>query len=262
MINFTIIIVSLNAEKFIRQTVESVLKQTYSNFEIIIKDGCSQDSTLKEIPQDSRIKTYQKNDQSLYDAMNQAILYAKGDYVIYLNCGDVFFSENVLLEVASVLQDKECDLLYGDYLRDGVKCVQAKRITPFYLYRTPLCHQTIFFRTELLKKRFTYNTNYKILADYNVELGMLKAGCEFLHIDMCICVYLGGGISESQSGIIQKKEERRKILKKHFSKSERIKYALKLAITFPKFRKWLYSNNSPEIIRKIYRDLVNKINSI
>lgn len=260
MIYFTIAVVALNAAECIKKTVESILSQTYTNYEIIVKDGCSKDNTIEMIPVSSKINIYQEKDKSLYDAMNQATHYAAGKYIIYMNCGDLFAADDVLEKVAVFLEKNDCDLLYGDYVRDSIICKQINRITSFYLYRTPLCHQTIFFKTKLLQEDFSYDTSYKILADYNVELGMFKAGKKFLHIDQCICQYLGGGISESKSGIKKKKYERKVILKKHYTIYERICYGIRLELTFPRVRKFLYSSKSPKFVRRAYKGIVNKVN--
>lgn len=262
MVRFSIVVVALNAEKYIRKTIESVLCQTYQNFEVIVKDGLSKDNTLNEIPHDDHIRVYQEKDSSLYDAMNQATRYSTGEYVLYLNCGDVFASTDVLEEVAKFLSEHtDCDLLYGDYSRDVFVSKQASSITNFYLYRTPLCHQTIFFKTDLIRSKFPYDTSFRILADYNVELGMLKAGCSFMHIDKTICHYLGGGISETKEGIAKKNDERKLLLKKHFTLRERLLYGARLALTLPKARKFLNSSKSPMIVRTAYKTIVNRINT-
>ena len=79
---FSIITVSLNAETLIERTLSSILKQSFSDYEIIIKDGMSIDQTIQYIPDDTRIKVYVKPDNGIYDAMNQAIDKSSGDYLI------------------------------------------------------------------------------------------------------------------------------------------------------------------------------------
>lgn len=260
MLIFSIIVVSLNAAETMKPTIKSILDQTYTDFEVIVKDGGSTDGTLEKLPQDDRIKVHQEKDSSLYDAMNQATGYASGSYCIYMNCGDLFASADVLQKAADYLQKHPCDVLYGNYIRGSIVCKQAKNMTPFYLYRTPLCHQTIFFRTKLLQGIYKYDTRYKILADYNTELKMLKNGKMFRYIDLNVCRYLGGGISESKQGIEKKKAERKVIIRKNFSKDEQLIYGLKLFFTVPELRKLLYSEKSPQFIRKTYKKLVNIVN--
>lgn len=82
-IKFSIIVVCLNEEQRIGATIRSVLSQTYKNIEIIVKDGCSADDTIKNIPDDDRIKIFTEKDTSVYDGMNQAIKHITGDYVMF-----------------------------------------------------------------------------------------------------------------------------------------------------------------------------------
>lgn len=260
MLAFSIIVVSLNAAETIESTIKSILDQSYSDFEVIVKDGGSTDGTLDKLPPDERIKIYQEKDTSLYDAMNQATGYAAGAYCIYMNCGDLFASKDVLQKAADYLKKNSCDVLYGNYIRGNIVCKQAKTMTPFYLYRTPLCHQTIFFRTKLLQGKYKYDTKYRILADYNTELKLLKNGKRFSYIDVNVCRYLGGGISESKQGVEKKKAERKVIIRRNFSKEEQLRYGIKLFLTFPELRKLLYSEKSPQFIRKTYKKLVNIVN--
>ena len=73
MIKFSIITVCLNAGNDLLETVESTLKQSYDEFEIIVKDGFSKDCSIEKLPQNKKVCVYQEKDKSVYDAMNQAI---------------------------------------------------------------------------------------------------------------------------------------------------------------------------------------------
>ena len=92
----SIITPCLNSAKTIRQTIESVLNQTYQDIEYIIVDGASTDGTLEIIQEyedqfQGRMQYVSEPDNGIYDAMNQAVGYAKGAFLIFLNCGDVFY---------------------------------------------------------------------------------------------------------------------------------------------------------------------------
>ena len=88
MIQFSIITVCLNAGQGLLDTVARTLSQTYENFEIIVKDGGSEDGSLEKLPMDARIRVVTRQDTGIYDAMNQGIAEARGDYLIFMNCGD------------------------------------------------------------------------------------------------------------------------------------------------------------------------------
>lgn len=257
---FSIIVVCLNATNMIQPTIESILRQTCTDFEIIIKDGQSKDGTLAKVPQEDRIKVYCEADKSVYDAMNQATHYSIGEYIIYMNCGDVFASDTVLAEVKASIGEKRPTMVYGDYERDGIRHCQPAMISDFYLYRTPMCHQSIFFEGDAIRKMSPYDITYKILADYDLELRLHRKQCEMLYVDVVVCSYLGGGLSESKKGILINKSERKVILEKYFSVAERLKYQLIWKATMPKLRGKMMMGKSSKWIRGLYQRIVNKIN--
>ena len=96
---FSVIIVSFNASNTIEKTIQSVLAQSFTDYEIVVKDAVSTDDTLRYIPQNDKIAVYSEKDGGIYDGMNTAIKYAKGKYLIFLNCGDCFADNEVLQKV-------------------------------------------------------------------------------------------------------------------------------------------------------------------
>ena len=85
MIRFSVITVTYNAGDKLKETVTDVLKQTYDNYEILIKDGLSSDGSLEKVPDSSKIRVESCKDSGIYDAMNQAVSMATGDYIIFMN---------------------------------------------------------------------------------------------------------------------------------------------------------------------------------
>lgn len=259
---FSIITVSLNAETLIKRTLSSILKQSFSDYEIIIKDGMSIDQTIQYIPDDTRIKVYVKPDNGIYDAMNQAIDKSSGDYLIFMNCGDTF-NNDFILEIINekILFHNSPDILYGNYVSNGMLCSQPRNLTKFYLYRTPLCHQSMIIKKMLFETIGQYDLSFHILSDYNFTQKCWHSNKKFIYIDEIICQYLGGGISESPQGIKRKELERIDILKKYYNKKERFLYNLLLFFTFRRFRIWILNGNSPLWVKHYYRKIVNKINN-
>ena len=258
---FSIITVCYNAEKIIRDTVQSALNQSCTDYEIIVKDGISKDNTLQMIPKSEKVRIVSKKDNGIYDAMNQAIEVATGDYLIFMNCGDAFANIDVLQYVKEKLEHNSIDILYGNYIVDSVLRCQPEKLNGFYLYRTPLCHQSMIVRKQLFEEVGMYDCKYRILADYDFTLKSWKMGRKFLHLELPVCTYLGGGVSESAEGIEIKEKERKEILKKNYSLGERIKYNLILVCSLRKLRIWLMSGNAPEWFEKMYRRMANKMNS-
>lgn len=256
---FSIIVTSFNAEKTIKETINSVLIQTCEDYEIIVKDACSKDNTLKTIPKNNNsIHVVSKKDKGVYDGMNQAIEKAKGEYLFFLNCGDIFFDKFVLEKVKNsiVLENKKYDIVYGDYTRKDL-CVlkQPSTLNEFQLIRKPLTHQSIFFRFNIFEKIGLYNLKYKLCADYDLTVKALLKGYSFLHINEVICVYEGGGISETNKQLLHQEA---KEIRKQFHIKTRIIHKCYLVITLSIFREWIVSEKSPKWIRSIYRNLRNK----
>jgi glycosyltransferase involved in cell wall biosynthesis len=258
---FSIIVVSFNAENLIEKTIESIINQTFHDYEIIIKDGCSKDNTIYNVPKNARIVLYSESDNGIYDAMNYAIIRSKGKYILFLNCGDYFNNCNVLFDVYNATKNYNGDeIVYGDYKSEDCICKQATNISDFYLYRTPLCHQTMFITRKLFSCIGLYDCSLKILADYDHTIHCWKEGITFYHINVIVCNYLGGGVSESIKGTKIKEIERNKLIKKYYNKSQRFKYDFILVMSLRKFRIWLFSGHCPQPVKNIYRKLVNYIN--
>ncbi len=259
---FSIIVVSYNASTLIRKTVNSILMQTFDDYEIVIKDACSSDDTIEQIPISDKIRLFQSKDSGIYDGMNQAIKESKGQFLHFLNCGDVFATNDVLEQVAGFIISSQTTngIIYGDWLVGEVYKKQPSNITPFFLYRTPLCHQSMFFSKSVFETYGFYNLNYKILADYDCTIKAFRNDVPFIYINTPICRYLGGGISESEKGRMIKKQEYKQIHKIYYSAWERFKYEVLIVLSLRKIRYWILSNKSPEFLREMYHKMVNNVN--
>ena len=125
---FSIIIVCLNAGERLSATVDSVLGKSYENYEIVLKDGGSTDGSVEKITEtvhDERLNICQKKDRGIYDAMNQAIELACGDYLIFMNAGDSFYDKEVLDKIAHVILNKtdKPGIIYGNLYHKGLSTV-------------------------------------------------------------------------------------------------------------------------------------------
>ena len=147
-------------------------------------------------------------------------------------------------------------MAYGDWQRDGIVRRQPRNLTKFYMYRTPLCHQSVFFNGGVLRGGLKYDLRYGILADYNMEIHLCKNSSS-IHVDAVVCDYLGGGISETEKGLAIKKNDRRGIIRSQFTGAQRFFYYLRWKLTFPKLRGLLSSSKR---LSKRYFAIVNRIN--
>ena len=171
----TIITVTKNSEKFLEKNIKSVLSQSYKNYEHIIIDGNSVDKTKKIIKSfKKKVKSINnKNDKSLYHAMNVGIKNAKGDIIGILNSDDIYFKNTLKIVNKYFNKNKNLDFLFGSVykykLLYGYK--PWKINFSFGFYST---HSVGFFiKKKAHKKIGLYNLNYKYSADYDLFLRMI-----------------------------------------------------------------------------------------
>lgn len=258
---FSIITVSFNPGGKLKETLLSVARQTCTDYEVIVKDGGSTDGStdflkaqsgkpyeendLKIIREVSaRIHFFEGKDKGIYDAMNQASAQAAGEFVLFLNCGDVLADDRVLERVAAVIDSKQAAgqkrfVLYGDTLSEktNVTIASAPKITGFTCYRNIPCHQSCFYSTELCREK-PYDLQYKIRADYDHFLWCFyRGGAEFIHMDFSVSSYEGGGYSESRENIERDKQEHRQITSAYMGGAELFKYRAMMALTLAPLRK-------------------------
>jgi glycosyltransferase involved in cell wall biosynthesis len=214
LINFTIITCTYDASKYIDRTLESVRGQSYPHIEHFIIDGVSKDDTVKKAQTyayDSHYPVIVKSepDKGLYDAMNKGIQLAKGNYIIFLNAGDVFYEEDTLTNIAEQLKDKPLPgVIYGDtdIVDDNGNFIRKRRLAPpeklswkSFKQGMLVCHQSFYARTDIAKQ-VPYNLHYRYSADVDWCIRIMKEaekqGLELWNTHKTLCSYLEGGMTE------------------------------------------------------------------
>lgn len=232
---FSIITVSLNAQDLIADTINSVLNQTFTDFEIIVKDGCSKDATLDRIPKDDRIRVVVKEDKGIYQAMNQGIAEARGEYLLFLNCGDTLYDNTVLQKAAAALEGAGVCILYGDRYSEDIGFVSyPAKIKKSYLYYSTICHQASFISRELFDTVALYDETLKIASDWKFFVMAKCKNVKYIHCSEVFCQFLSGGVSETEKGIAIAGKERASVIAEYYSVLERA-YARSLSSRFAKF---------------------------
>jgi glycosyltransferase involved in cell wall biosynthesis len=203
----SVVTVCRNAESCIEETVQSVLSQSFDNFEYLVIDGASTDHTMQILGKyeeqfnDKGIRFFciSEPDKGIYDAMNKSLNHAHGEWILFMNSGDSFFDGNVLTRVF----ESDCtskDVIYGDVVlkeNDMYKKAVAGSITDKSIH-SPICHQGTIIKTRLMKE-FRFDTDYKLAADYDLLIRLYKAGCAFQKTDVVFAVFELGGTSSKQS---------------------------------------------------------------
>ena len=214
MIYFTIITCTYDASKYIDRTLASVQEQSYPHIEHFIIDGVSKDDTVKKAQTyayDSHYPVIVKSepDKGLYDAMNKGIQLAKGNYIIFLNAGDVFYEEDTLTNIAEQLKDKPLPgVIYGDtdIVDDNGNFIRKRRLAPpenlswkSFKQGMLVCHQSFYARTDI-SKQVPYNLHYRYSADVDWCIRIMKEaekqGLVLWNTHKTLCSYLEGGMTE------------------------------------------------------------------
>ena len=255
MIKFSIVTVCLNAGQDLIDTVNSTLGQSYDCFEILVKDGFSTDGSTEKLPEDEAIRLIQKKDTGIYDAMNQAVEVARGDYLIFMNCGDRFYSPGVLKEIADGIGEEMGPVYYGNCYNRPTGQVRAypRTITRMTCYRTMICHQAMVYRADVLRQH-PYDCSYRIIADRELLWYLVcEKGLSPRYLDTVIADYKGGGESTKSEHIQRNREDQKRLEERYFPRGERLKYKLLMALTFQKLR--IAWSKSPKL-SKLYFALV------
>ncbi len=216
----SIITVVFNSENFLEKTILCVKSQTYDNIEYIIIDGNSSDSTLDIIKKYNDFIDFwiSEPDKGLYDAMNKGIEYAKGDFLWFLNSGDLIYSNNTVEEIFKNFTNS--DIYYGETMmidHNGENIGMRRLKTPEKLTWKSLkkgmviCHQAIIVKSILASK---YDLNYKFSADFEWVLKALKQSRKITNTHQIVAKYLQEGLS--RKNIKNSLKERFNIMVKYY----------------------------------------------
>lgn len=168
----SLITVTYNAGKVLEATLQSAIRQTYAEIELVIVDGGSTDNTLAIAKRyESHIGSLiSERDQGIYDAMNKGIRAAKGEWVYFLNAGDQFHDDLVLERIFSRNDLHDTDLIYAKVQTinepTGVNYLNGKPVAlkDFY-FSYPICHQATFTRRSAFDAVGLYDIRFRLAAD-------------------------------------------------------------------------------------------------
>lgn len=221
---FSIITVTYNASAVIEPTLESIISQSYNNYEFLLIDGASTDDTVAKVVASGIVATHlvSERDKGLYDAMNKGIALATGDYLCFLNAGDAFHSPDVLKHLAlSVAAEEQFPgVLYGetaevDSQRRFVRMrrLQAPEKLHWKSFKQGMlvCHQAFFARRDIAP---LFNLSYRYSADVDWCIRVMKSADKMLNVHLTIIDYLQDGLSiQNHRASLM---ERFDIMRKHY----------------------------------------------
>ena len=219
----SIITVCYNSEDTIKDTLESVLKQTYGNYEYLIIDGKSTDKTIDIVNSyidkfNGKLSIISEEDNGLYDAMNKGIKLATGDIIGIINSDDVLANENVFRSVIDNIKDYDgvySNLIMLDEKLDKTyRVFKSKEVTKKKGWHMP--HPTLYLKKEVYNEMGRYDTSFKIAADYDFMLRLINHDYSLKYIDDCF-VYMrsGGKSTNGLKGYYKNFKESYRVLKKN-----------------------------------------------
>ncbi len=207
----SIITTTYNSGETLRDTLDSILKQTYRDWECIIVDGGSTDTTLDivreyELRFDGRMRWLSEPDKGLYDAMNKGIRMATGDVVGILNSDDFYSSDNVLSSVAENMENPNVDAVYGDvhYVRatNLQKCIRYFSSRSFRRWKMRMgfipAHPSFYCRRAVYEKYGAFDETFEIAGDFENLLRLIfvhRIKTQYLSLDFVTMRV--GGVSSS-----------------------------------------------------------------
>lgn len=202
---YSIITVNYNNKNGLQETIESVIHQTYRDFEYIVIDGGSTDGSIDILEKYSDQITYwiSEKDDGIYSGMNKGIAASSGEYLNFMNSGDRFYNNQVLEHLTSLHLDKDIivgrDYHYNAKTGQGFATILPKRISMLTFYIQTLPHQSSFFRKELFNDCL-YDENLRIVSDIKFYIQKICIeDCSLQLIDDIICRREPDGISNARS---------------------------------------------------------------
>ena len=201
---YSIITVNYNNKEGLRKTIESVIHQTFRDFEFLVIDGGSTDGSVDVLKEyDSQINFWvSEPDGGIYQGMNKGIVKATGEYLNFMNSGDCFYSSDILEKISNYQSDADFivgkDYHYNDVIHRGHVSIQPPRTTMIHFFVATLDHQSSFIKREMFTNSL-YDESRRLVSDWIFFTEkIVKEGKQVQFIPDIICRREEGGLSEQQ----------------------------------------------------------------
>lgn len=229
-IQVSIIIATYNSEKTIRKAMDSVISQTFQEWECIVVDGLSKDKTIdivnEYVKNDSRIRYISEKDNGIYDAFNKGWKLARGKWIHYLGSDDWLTKESFTNLLKEPIKNNVAIISGNCY------CVKSPTIiTPNISVQFNGCHQGKITRRSVIERLGGFDESYPILADSELIFKIKYSNYEVINVDSFVAYFSMNGVSQKISSIIKISKERIRLYK-NYPKAQKHPYfiTIKLAI--------------------------------
>jgi glycosyltransferase involved in cell wall biosynthesis len=193
----SVITINYNNIIGLEKTIQSVVSQLFSDFEYIVIDGGSNDGSKQYVESKNDCIDFwvSEPDNGIYNAMNKGVEASNGNYLLFLNSGDILNGSNALKTFIEH-QNFQGDIIYGDYKFETGGKVYPDNLTPLFFVRTSLPHQSTFFNRKVFDIMGLYDERYKIVADRAFYIKcFLSSQFVFSHINYPLTVFDLSGVS-------------------------------------------------------------------
>ena len=223
----SIITINYNNLEGLRKTIDSVISQTWHDYEWIIIDGGSTDGSKELIEDTAKRLSYSdfnpisfwcsEPDKGIYNALNKGISHCHGTYINCMNSGDEFYEDTTFEEVFS--SPHSSDIIFGNSFHHSKDktfvSYYPNSIDIYFLYHSNICHQAMFVKKELLKTS-PFDEQYRVCADYAKWLEFMIQGCIFEYIPNIICRFDMTGMSNIGNLInVEREDIKKKFIPKY-----------------------------------------------
>ena len=208
---YSVITVVFNCADTIERTIQSVLTQERNGIEYIIIDGGSMDGTVDIIKKYEKEISYwvSEPDKGIYDAMNKGIGHANGTWISFINANDWYESNAFEIFGRAIADNPDASIIYGlvnrvwNGQKNGYIGTEKKIDVEELHFGNKYCHQGLLIKRQLFEKYGMYDTNYKLLADYEWLLRVHEKGVHPMVLTDVVANYTAGGVSESETGLLE-----------------------------------------------------------
>lgn len=204
MKKLSIITINYNNRDGLRKTIESVVNQTWQDFEYIVIDGGSKDGSVEVIKEFADHIDYwvSESDKGIYNAMNKGVAVAKGEYCQFLNSGDTLSDTNVAKCIVGELEDKAIYFAQTRFTDTLATITAPRQITMRTLYTRSLPHPSSYIQRQLLLK-FPYDETLRIVSDWKFWIqAIILDNCSYDILDWIVVDFDTTGISAKQKNIV------------------------------------------------------------
>lgn len=259
----SVVSVTLNCREDALITARSVWAQEGVDYEYIVKDGRSTDGTPEAIRRAGPAQIRVASDTGIYDAMNQALSYCTGDYILFLNAGDRLARSDALRLVASTAREHSSpEIIYTHCFNELLQCEMCApaSLTKFFLYRRPICHQATYIKRECYQRFGGFDLCVPVVADHEMLMRLVCGhAARAVLCPYVTAIYKDGGYTAMPRNVRLADDGRGRIRSLHYSRRERLLFGIILACSLHGLRKRMFQPNQKGIGGRIYHHLANRL---